>query len=194
MITQSQRRTATIAAILDGARKLFASRGFAETSVDAIASEAGVAKGAVYHHFSSKEEIMDQLVDAVQADFAVEVRKAARRGKDLADSFSRGVLKYLLIATAPAAKRILFVDGPVVLGWERWRAIDDRHFSVLVRGALEAHLREQGMREGKVQAIGQLVAGALLESALVCATSDKPERAARDMTEGLMHLLRPLLR
>jgi AcrR family transcriptional regulator len=192
MITQSERRIATIAAILDGARKLFASQGFAETSVDAIALEAGVAKGAVYHHFSSKEEVLDRLVDLIQGEIAVEVREAARKGKDLADSMARGTLKYLTAATAPSAKRILFVDGPAVLGWERWRSIDQDHFSPLIRGALESRLRER-LSEREVRAVSHLIAGATLEAALVCATSDRPESAARDMTDGLMLLLRPLL-
>ncbi|MEH2549921.1 AcrR family transcriptional regulator [Bradyrhizobium sp. AZCC 2262] len=192
MIAQSERRIATVKAILDAARGLFASRGFAETSVDAIAVEAGVAKGAVYHHFSSKEEVLDRLVDAIQSEIAVEVRKAARKGKTLADSFARGIYKYLTAAVAPDAKRILFVDGPAILGWERWRAIDNAHFSTLTRGALEARLQER-LSEAQAKAIGHLVAGSLLEAALVCAAADRPERAARDMTDGLVVMLTPLL-
>ena len=56
------------------ARKLFAAHGFAQTSVDAIAAEAGVAKGAVYHHFQSKEQILDHIVDGLQAELAKQVK------------------------------------------------------------------------------------------------------------------------
>jgi TetR/AcrR family transcriptional regulator len=44
--------------ILEAARQLFATKGFAETSVDEIAELAGVAKGTIYTHFSSKDEIL----------------------------------------------------------------------------------------------------------------------------------------
>jgi AcrR family transcriptional regulator len=192
MITQSERRTATITAILDGARKLFTSQGFGETSVEAIALEAGVAKGAVYHHFSSKEEILDRLVDAMQAEIAEQVREAARKGKDLVDSFARGMLKYLTAASAPDAKRIIFVDGPAILGWERWRAIDNQHFSTLIRGALEKRLEAQ-LSKGQARAVGHLVAGGMMEAVLVCVTSDRPEKIARELTDGLVFLLKPLL-
>ena len=192
MIAQNERRAATIAAILDGARKLFTERGFSATSVDAIAQEAGVAKGAVYHHFSSKEEILDRLVDTIQAEIAVEVLAAAQKAKDLRDGFSRGTLRYLTVATAPGNRHILFVDGPAILGWERWRAIDHEHFSALISGPLENHLL--GKLSGRqVRAVCHLVAGAMLEAALVCANSDKPERTAREMTDGLILLLGPLL-
>jgi len=192
MIAQSERRTATIAAILNGARKLFATQGFAETSVDAIAFEAGVAKGAVYHHFSSKEEILERLVDSMQSEIASEVRAAARKGKDPLDSFTRGTLKYFTAATAPGTKRILFVDGPAILSWERWREIDQLHFSPLIHRPLESRLSGR-LSEREVRTVSHLIAGAMLEAALVCVTSDRPERTARDMTDGLMLLLKPLL-
>lgn len=88
-------------------------------------------------------------------------------------------------------KQILFVDGPAVLGWERWRAIDHKHFSTLIRDALEARLRGE-LSERKVRALGDLVSGAMLEAALVCANSDRPERTAHDMADGLVLLLKPL--
>jgi hypothetical protein len=108
------------------------------------------------------------------------------------EGIARGTLKYLTAATAPGTKRILFVDGPAVLGWERWRSIDDKHFSPLIRSALEPRLKGR-LSERELKTVGQLIAGATLEAALICATSDRPERAARDMTEGLILLLKPLL-
>jgi len=66
MVRQSERREATIAAILAAARKLFASDGFDPVSIDDIAARAGVAKGAVYHHFDSKEAIFTRVLETVQ--------------------------------------------------------------------------------------------------------------------------------
>ena len=61
MASQAERRTATRGAILDAAGNLFSGQGFAATSVDAVAAAAGVAKGAVYHHFASKEAIFEAV-------------------------------------------------------------------------------------------------------------------------------------
>src|SRR6516165_5365983 len=57
MTSQAERRAATVAAIISAAGLLFTARGFDAASIDDIAERAGVAKGAVYHHFESKEQI-----------------------------------------------------------------------------------------------------------------------------------------
>ncbi|TVQ96348.1 MAG: TetR/AcrR family transcriptional regulator [Deltaproteobacteria bacterium] len=51
------------AQILDAAKKCFIRDGFAHTRVDDIAREAGLSKGGIYFHFSSKREIFDALHD-----------------------------------------------------------------------------------------------------------------------------------
>lgn len=49
------------AAVVDAARALFVSRGVARTSIDAIAKQAGVAKGTVYLYFATKEHIVQDI-------------------------------------------------------------------------------------------------------------------------------------
>src|SRR5262245_22426116 len=121
MIRQTERSAATIGAILTAARHLFAEGGFEATSIDAIAAGAGVAKGAVYHHFQSKEEIFTRVLDGVQAEIAAAPPSAAvRRAKDPLDAMAAAILDYLTAAVAPGVKRILLIDGPVVTGWLKW--------------------------------------------------------------------------
>jgi AcrR family transcriptional regulator len=76
--SSSQRRTyapdATRRAILDSALSLFEAKGFHATSVQAVADDAEVTKGAVYHHFESKDELvqiiqgelLDHMLDEVR--------------------------------------------------------------------------------------------------------------------------------
>jgi AcrR family transcriptional regulator len=58
----------TRALLIETAGQLFASRGYDRTSVDAIIRQAGVSKGAFYHHFSSKEEVLDAVTDFIVED------------------------------------------------------------------------------------------------------------------------------
>jgi AcrR family transcriptional regulator len=63
---------ATRARIAAAALELFVSRGFAETTIDQIATAAGVGRRTIFHHFATKEEILfDHLV--VRRDAAVEM-------------------------------------------------------------------------------------------------------------------------
>lgn len=60
---------ATRAALLESGLKLFGERGFAATSIQEITSRVGVTKGAFYHHFENKEDLLrlihDEFVDAL---------------------------------------------------------------------------------------------------------------------------------
>ena len=128
MTSQPQRRAATIAAIISAAGELFTASGFAATSIDDIASRAGVAKGAVYHHFKSKEQIFQRVFEQMTGGLAAEVAASAAAGKSMLDRFERGTLKYLTSIAGNRFRQVLLIDGPAVLGWEKWREIDTRYF------------------------------------------------------------------
>jgi AcrR family transcriptional regulator len=192
MPSQSERRSATIAAILAGARTLFAERGFEATSIDDIALAAGVTKGAVYHHFASKEAVFIQVLDAVHRDVA-NAPAPAHIGAiaDPIDMMAAGLLEYLKAVCEPPTKRILLIDGPVVIGWARWREIDDAYFGAGARVVLRRVLGPDAS-ERALDAAVHLVMGAVMEAALACAAADDPAETARDLVEALTRMLRGL--
>lgn len=192
MIRQVERSTSTIGAILAAARKLFASSGFEATSIDGIAAKAGVAKGAVYHHFTSKEAIFTRVLEDVQAEIAAApIPAAARKIADPMDQIAAGVLRYLNAATESSVKRILLIDGPVVIGWGKWREIDDRYFGAGAKAALANAVGKDGSAR-EVQALTHLLMGAVMEAALVCAMAEDPKKAARDHASALRRMLEGL--
>ncbi len=186
MVSQAERRAATIAAVLAAAQKQFATKGFDQTTIDDIAARAGVAKGAVYHHFESKEQIFERVLDSILVGMAKEVSLAATAGKTFIDGMVIGTQKYLECATAPGTRRVLLVDGPIVLGWTKWREMDQRHFGRLP--ALTAALKS-GMSSSEVEALIHLLTGAITEAAFVCATAREPRKKARELSAGLRMLL-----
>ncbi|HUO91339.1 MAG TPA: helix-turn-helix domain-containing protein [Rhizomicrobium sp.] len=192
MIRQIDRSTATIAGILAAARALFADEGFEAASIDGIAAKAGVAKGAVYHHFASKEEIFTRVLEDVQAEIAaLPVPASTRALRDPVDIIAAETLRYLLAASEPSRKRILLIDGPAVIGWRKWREIDDRFFGAGARAALAAVTRgTSGARE--LDALAHLLMGAVMEACLVCATAPDAKKAARELSAGLRKMLEGL--
>jgi len=72
-----QRSEETRARILESSIKLFSNRGFNVASVDDICEEAGVSKGAFYHHFESKQTLFLALLDGwlQTIDNAIEASK-----------------------------------------------------------------------------------------------------------------------
>jgi AcrR family transcriptional regulator len=189
MNRQVERSSATIGAILAAARKLFASHGFDATSMDDIADQAGVAKGAIYHHFASKQEIFTRVLDALQAEIAAApIPAAARQIPDVLDQIAAGVLRYLDAAMQPGVKRILFLDGPVVIGWGKWREIDDRYFAAGTKAAL-GHAFGKRISPRELDALAHLVMGAVMEAALVCAKADDSAKSAREHVAALRKML-----
>src|SRR5216683_5459245 len=144
MTSQDQRRAATVAAILKAAGHLFTAHGFAATSIDDIAGRAGVAKGAVYHHFESKDQIFQRVFEQMTGALAAEVAATAATGKSILDRFERGTLKYLTSIAGNKFRQVLLIDGPAVLGWEKWREIDMRYFGGVMKAPMQRtpHARE----------------------------------------------------
>jgi AcrR family transcriptional regulator len=189
MASQADRRAATVGMILAEARRLFTERGFEATSIDDIAEAAGVAKGAVYHHFASKEAVFQRVLEDVQAQIAsTPVPPEAPQSKHAADQIAAATLRYLLAASEPANRRVLLIDGPAVIGWRRWREIDDRFFGAGARLAMQWLLGPTASDQ-EIDAMTHLMMGAVMEAALVCATADDPRRTAQDLSDALGRML-----
>lgn len=193
MARQAERSAATIDKIVRTARQLFMSRGFDAVSIDDIAVAAGIAKGGVYHHFASKQAIFETVLDGVQAELARELdqRLAANTGKRTPQTIARNVFAYLEAASVPALRRLILIDGPVVLGLKRWRAIDDQHFFAPIHSGIVAIMDEKAPA-AEVEAAARLVAGAVMEAALVTGASDDPVAVARVYCRSLEAMLRGL--
>ena len=83
--SQDERR----AQILEAARSCFIRNGYGHTRVDDIAKEAGLSKGGVYFHFSSKREIFDALLERQQAQTAAIVSEVQGAKGTIVEKLSR---------------------------------------------------------------------------------------------------------
>lgn len=189
MAKQAERREATRAAIVAAAAELFAAKGFAETSVDRIAAAAGVAKGAVYHHYPTKEAVFEAVFLATSSALASRVRAASRNAADELDRFLQGTRAYFAACAEPAINRIILKDGPAVLGWERWREIDAEHFMARMPDLLQAAMQKGLIARQPAGPLACLLVGAVTEAAVTCATAADPAAAGRAHVRALEALL-----
>jgi len=65
--------------LLNVAQKLFFTKGYRQTSVDAIIKKVGVSKGTFYYYFKSKEDLMNKLVKRTTNQILIEVKKITER-------------------------------------------------------------------------------------------------------------------
>lgn len=84
-----QRGEETRTRILDAAGELFAKRGYAATSVTNICKQAGVTKGAFYHHFATKQQVFLDLRDRWLSPLDVQIKSTRLEGETLPQVLQR---------------------------------------------------------------------------------------------------------
>lgn len=124
-------------AIFASARKLFAEKGFAETSVQEISCAAGVTTGALFHYFDSKKDLFTRIVVRLHKLLHQEIALAAAHGDGPMDQFMRGNRASIELTQSPEYQRIIFIDAPAVMGIDEWRDLDQRLGMALVEGGLK---------------------------------------------------------
>ena len=192
MASQAERRAATSGAILRAAESLFADHGFAATTVEDIAAEAGVAKGALYNHFPTKEAVFERVFEATSQALVQRVAAASVKGTDILEGMVLGAQEYFTACAEPGLGAIILKDGPKVLGWERWREIDLKYFGAMIPAAIRAAMN-QGLIAGQpVEPLGRLITGAVTEAAVASAGSDDPARTGAEHVQALAAILNVL--
>jgi AcrR family transcriptional regulator len=180
---------ATRDALLVAARELFGAQGYDGTSIEAILEAAGVARGALYHHFLNKAELFDAVLDREMATLAEVVAQAARAEPDPLDSLRAGCDAFLRLALDPAVQRIVLLDPPAIVGWQRWREIDREH----ILGGLQVALRrlaDAGRADrSQVDILAHMLLAAFSEAAMFVATAEHPNRALRSAQDAVGTLL-----
>jgi AcrR family transcriptional regulator len=189
MATQSERREATRAAIVKAAKRLFGERGFAGTTMDNVATAAHVAKGAVYHHFETKEALFEAVFDEVSQDLVAEVDRAARSENDALAAMAAGTQAYFAACAKDATGQIILRDGPAVLGWERWREIDARHFGGGFPLALARAMDDGLIARQSVEPLSRLLLGAVTEAAVACSASGDLHQTGAEYARAFRTLL-----
>jgi AcrR family transcriptional regulator len=172
MATQSERRQATQAAILRAAKRLFGERGFVATTIDDVAGAARVAKGAVYHHFETKEALFEAVFDQVSQELLAEVDRVAQNEKDALLAMAKGTQAYFAACAKDKTGQIVLHDGPAVLGWERWREIDNRHFGGRFATSLARAMDDGLIARQPIEPLSRLLLGAVTEAAVACSGRD----------------------
>lgn len=125
MARQSERREATRAALVAAARDCFVDQGFEATSTEAVLARAGVSKGALYHHFTSKAELLAAVFEAVSHDTLAKAQAAAAGATSARAALGLALKGWLRAALAPEPRRIILEAGPAVLGFARARQIEE---------------------------------------------------------------------
>ncbi|MET0326328.1 MAG: TetR/AcrR family transcriptional regulator, partial [Ilumatobacteraceae bacterium] len=183
---QADRTAATRGLLVAAARTLFAEHGFADVGTERIARAAGVTRGALYHQFDDKTELFAAVLEAVEGDVmgrlvAVVDAAAASGATDPVGLLVTGIDGWLDSCADPEVQRIVLVDGPAVLGWERWREVGERYGMGLVATLLTELMDAGAIDRQPVEPLAHVLIGALDEAALYVARAPDPDTARAEV-------------
>ena len=180
--------------LIAAARKAFGEKGYAEASMDDFTAEAGLTRGALYHHFGDKRGLLEAVVLQIDAEMAERLAQISAAAPTRWDALVQENVGYIEMALEPDIQRILLRDGPAVLGDPSgWPSADG------CIAAIRAHL-EQLQADGVVRddidadVAARLISGASTDAALWIANAADPVSASRRAIPAFTALLEGLLR
>jgi AcrR family transcriptional regulator len=190
--TQAERTAATRALLIGAARKLFADKGFADVSTQAIVAAAGVTRGALYHQFDDKAALFAAVYEEVERDLVAEIAQQITTAQPLdpLEAMRMGARLFLDLCAAPDVQQIVLIDAPAVLGWDEWRAVGMKYGLGVIEGMLAHAIAEGVIPEQPVRPTAHVLLGALDEAALFVSRASDREHARREMDAVCDRLVR----
>lgn len=186
--TQAERRAETQRALVVAARQLFATKGYAATSTPEIVAQAGVTRGALYHHFADKMALFAAVVGQEQTLLAMAVN-AATAGEDQpgpVKALVAGGDAFLDAMQDPGRRQILLVDAPAVLGRARVDEMVAHNGLGTLIAQLDTAIAAKAIRELPVIPLAHLL-NALFDRASQAAPEELAEyrKAIKALIRGL---------
>jgi AcrR family transcriptional regulator len=179
----------TRAKLVRAARHAFGTVGYAEASMDDFTAAAGLTRGALYHHFGDKKGLLQAVIAEIDAETAVRIREAGEKASTRWQRFVDECTSYIEMALEPEIQRIMFRDGPAVLGdpsrWPNANACEASTAENIIR------LQEEGVVVPDLDpaAAARLINGASSQAAQSIANSDDPEATSRKVVAAFKTLL-----
>ena len=190
-LTKAEQSHRTRRALLDTARTIFTVQGYAATSTEEVVRRAGVTRGALYYHFHDKAALFEAVFDEVRGEYLAALRAAIQATEgDAWQRLMTGVELFLDGLLDPSVRRIVYIDGPAVLGWssEQRRAPAIALLREVFAALMAAGLIEQLPLDALLRQLWAL----FFQAAVDIAQAEEGALALRDRVVVLRRILRGL--
>ena len=181
----------TRASLLATARKVFSERGYADTSMDDLTAQAGLTRGALYHHFGDKKGLLLAVVEQIDAEMDGRLQTISDSAGDLWEGFRHRCRAYLEMALDPEIQRIVLRDARAVLGGAS--PDSQRHCLESMQGLIQQLIHQGIVADACPLALASLIYGSLAEAAFWIADGDEGNARLVKAVAALELLLRGLL-
>jgi AcrR family transcriptional regulator len=161
--------------------------------MDDFTAEAGLTRGALYHHFRDKQGLFQAIVLQIDAEMAERLRQRAAEAPSRWEGFVEEGIGYIEMAREPEIQRIILRDGPAVLGDpSSWPTADG--CIAAMTASLQTLQAEGVIRNVGPEATARMITGDSCYPAQWIANSEDPLTTSRRATDAYRQLLQGLLR
>lgn len=187
----TKRRTETMeenrAKLVMAARKAFAERGFAASSMDELTASVGLTRGALYHNFGDKKGLLAAVVAQMDGEMAQRAKADAAHASDDWERLLAEGVAYIKMALDPEVRRIVLLDGPAFLGDPaQWASQNNCLEST--RQTIQKMLERGVLKAVDADAAAHMLNSAAMNAALWVAASNDPENALPSIIEVFTQL------
>ena len=185
---KAEQSEATRRKLIGVGRKLFATKGFAATSIDDLTGAAKVTRGALYHHYPRKEDLFAAVYEELERELRDRIREAIDR-KPPERHLEIGCKLFLEACLEPDVQRIVLLDSASVLDWESRDLMAQQYGIGLMRMGLERAIEAEALKKQPVELLARMLLGALMEAGLAIARAQDPAATRRKVNKTLDGLL-----
>ncbi|MGH2974441.1 MAG: TetR/AcrR family transcriptional regulator [Solirubrobacterales bacterium] len=180
-------------ALVEAARDLFMERDYDEVSTEQILERSGVSRGALYHHFASKQALFRAVYEAGERRIVELLGERALAAATPFGALLESARAYLsLCETDEELRRIGLMQSRAVLGWEGWRAAATELGIGATLAVVSAAIEAGELAPRDPETIALVLLGALIEAAMLIAVAhdrlaarERSEAVIVDLLEGL---------
>lgn len=165
-ISNARRTEKTRKLLIRAGKRLFVEKGFAATSTPEIVKSAGVTRGALYHHFEDKTDLLRAVIEMDCESVGQDINRGSQAADGILDMLKSGSSAFVQSITSQGRARTILIEGPAVLGQKELLEIEDRHTRLSLKQGLEAALEQGAIKPLPLQPMVELVSSMLDGAAL----------------------------
>ena len=178
----------TRAKLIAVAREAFGTVGYAEASMDDFTRAAGLTRGALYHHFGDKKGLLEAVIKEIDAEMTARLVKVSAAAPTRWQGFVDECVAYIEMALEPEIQRIMFRDGPSVLGdISQWP--NTSGCIAALSKSWDALKKEDAVINLDSEAAARLINGASSQAAFWIAASSDPKATSKKAVAGFRAFL-----
>ncbi len=182
-------------ALVAAARESFGRLGYHATGTNDLVASVSATRGVLYHHFADKKDLFTQVARDVARELSRSSAGVMALPGTNRDRIVEGLKRYLtLISASPEAQRILLIDGPSVLGWKDWQALQSHIILPGMVMALRLLMEDGVMGVRPPEPMARLILAALNDAAMSIAHAADPAAVQEEINNALITLFEGLLK